>query len=188
EVAAIRSDDPSVAEGFGVSVDLDDGVALIGSFAEENSASGLGPGRAYLIDTRGDPSDPASRRQLGAEDGSPGDAFGQSVALDDGIALIGAPRTDGRSGAAYIFDALTGRQLARIDAPNGADEQLFGQVVALSGNLALVSSVGSGPSGNRNPSAVYVYRIEQPARIPLPAPALLLVGAMGALVLVRRRR
>ncbi|MEO1472055.1 MAG: FG-GAP repeat protein, partial [Pseudomonadota bacterium] len=153
----------------------------------ENSGPGGREGATYLIDTRLDPGEAGRRQRLVADDLGQAAFFGQAVALDDGLALIGAPSFDG-PGAAYIFDALTGRQLATIDAPNSAEEESFGYKLALSGNLALISSIGRvQPSGNSAPDAVYVYRIEQPARIPLPAPALLLVGAMGALALAARR-
>ncbi|MEO1471528.1 MAG: hypothetical protein AAFV86_21025, partial [Pseudomonadota bacterium] len=186
EVEVLRGDDFADVDGFGAALDLEDGIALIGAFGEDSGVDR--EGAAYLIDTRLDPGEAGRRQRLVADGLGPAAFFGEAVALDDGLALIGAPSFDG-PGAAYVFDALTGRQLARIDAPNSAEEQDFGFEVALSGNLALISILGRVlPSRDRAPRAVYVYRIEQPARIPLPAPALLLVGAMGALVLVRRRR
>ena len=77
-------------------------------------------------------------------------AFGASVALDGGRALIGAPGdgTNGQSaGQAHLFDAGTGQLLQTFDDPTPAAGDSFGESVALDGNrvvIGLPSDDGAG--------------------------------------------
>ena len=72
-----------------------------------------------------------------------GDWFGNSVAVDGDLAVVGAPLEDAHgfdSGAAYLFDLNTGNQLFKLvpDDPQPFDR--FGTSVAIDGNFAVVAS------------------------------------------------
>ncbi|MFT5424327.1 MAG: hypothetical protein ACI89L_002121 [Phycisphaerales bacterium] len=45
-------------------------------------------------------------------DGTGGDRFGDSIAIDNGVVAVGAFGDGNSSGSAYLFDAATGNQIA----------------------------------------------------------------------------
>ncbi|MEM7227835.1 MAG: hypothetical protein AAF432_03375, partial [Planctomycetota bacterium] len=90
----------------------------------------------------------AVEAQLIANDGAPGDQFGQSVDVSGTTIIVGAPGADVfglNSGAAYVFQwqgeswVQTAKLLPRSAQPHDA----FGSAVAISDNLAIVGSPGA---------------------------------------------
>ena len=86
-------------------------------------------------------------QKLVANDGGSGDEFGDAVAFDGGIAVIGAMRDDDGgpdSGSAYIFerDPLTGvwSQYTKLTAGDASAYDYFGVSVAIDGNTALIGA------------------------------------------------
>ena len=79
-----------------------------------------------------------------ASDGSTGDWFGFSVAVDADYAIIGAPRDNSHNGAAYIFEYNDGNwtQQAKLTASDGAAGDYFGSSVSISANHAIVGAAG----------------------------------------------
>ena len=72
-------------------------------------------------------------RRLVAEDGHPGDWFGDSVDIYGDLAVIGAGGHNSEhgvnSGAAYVFDIRTGQQLAKLEAADPVGNQCFGSTL-----------------------------------------------------------
>lgn len=71
--------------------------------------------------------------------------FGLSVAANDRFILVGEPYNDQQAagaGAAHLYNARTGRYLRKLTAPNPAQDDFFGDTVALSGNYAVVGAYG----------------------------------------------
>ncbi|MEM1345535.1 MAG: FG-GAP repeat protein, partial [Pseudomonadota bacterium] len=102
--------------------------------------------------------------------------------------LIGAPLYDANGasrGAAYLFDPLSGAQLLKIVAPDGALEDRFGLSVALAGDLLLIGAPDATVGGQESQGAAYLFRFK-PTPIPLPASVWLLLSGFGALALLRR--
>lgn len=103
--------------------------------------------------------------KLSPGDGDRGDEFGESVALDGNIAIVGSededPDTDS-PGAAYVFerDEGTWTQQAKLAAadrdPDGADDQ-FGWSVAVDGGTALVGAHQRDMSDAAGAGAAYVF-------------------------------
>ncbi|MGD1717366.1 FG-GAP repeat protein, partial [Dapis sp. BLCC M172] len=94
--------------------------------------------------------------KLTAPDGSPFDLFGESVALGDNLALIGASEDDDNgeeSGSAYLFDTTTGSLLQKFTAADGSPFDLFGLSVALGDNLALIGALLDDDNGEESGSA-----------------------------------
>jgi outer membrane protein assembly factor BamB len=117
---------------FGISVDLDGPYAVVGAIGDDTT--GRSNGAAYIFDVatgqqlhKLTPSD----LELGAE-------FGVSVAVDDGIVLVGA-HMDG-SGSAYLFDAATGVELGKLRSSDAAPDDLFGVAVAIDAGKALIGA------------------------------------------------
>jgi outer membrane protein assembly factor BamB len=146
-------DDGAAGDGFGSAVALHGSNALIGAFRHD----GTGPdsGAAYLFDARSG----EQTAKLLPDDGSARDFFGRAVALSGDLALVGAHGVDGagaQSGAAYLFDASTGIQLAKLSPQDGAPGDHFGWSVALHGTVAVVGAPRHDTVG-ANAGAVYVF-------------------------------
>ncbi len=146
----LQASDAFSGDEFGVSVDLDDGVVLVG--AHKN-----GPGAAYIYDVQ-------SGQEMGilhSEDAAPDDLFGVAVALDQGKALIGARYDDDAaiaSGSAYIFDVQTQQQLHKLTPHDGDRGDRFGMHLDIYGNRAVVGSRYDDDAIKSSGSA-YVYDV-----------------------------
>jgi hypothetical protein len=132
---------PDGASGhkFGSSVALEGGLVIVG--APKATGKMAGSGKAYLFDATSG----FYLHDFEADDGVTGDGFGRSVALDRGMALIGAPLVNSlvpASGAAYLFEVNYGFQFKKLAADDTHSFQLFGTAVALSGGLALIGAPG----------------------------------------------
>ncbi|MBI5531642.1 MAG: FG-GAP repeat protein [Deltaproteobacteria bacterium] len=80
--------------------------------------------------------------------------FAYSVAVSGDRTIVGAPWTDGDSGAAYVFERVgtTWTQHAKLTAADGDDSDRFGHAVAISGDTAVVGARTKGAG------AAYVFK------------------------------
>ena len=109
-----------------------------------------------------------------AGDGSANDWFGVTVDADDEVIVVGAPFGDPSGGvtptrsgdwgggmagpgAAYVFDADSGAQLARLDSPNAEDRGWFGWEVEVVGDLIFVAASQETVSGVSGVGQVHVF-------------------------------
>lgn len=123
---------------FGSSIAIDNGIVAIGAFTD--SDNGPRSGAAYLFDA----STGQQIMKLVASDGSPNDYFGASIAIDDGIVVVGAESDDDNgenSGSAYIFDAQTGTQIAKLLPEDGAPGDFFGNSIDIDNGIVAVSAL-----------------------------------------------
>jgi len=92
-------------------------------------------------------------------DGVADDRFGGAVAIDSGVIAVGAFGDDDNglwSGSAYLFDAVTGGQIAKLVPNDGMGFDYFGQAVAIGGGVVAVGAQnGDGVAGNSG--AVYLF-------------------------------
>ncbi len=106
--------------------------------------------------------------KLAPADAADHDSFGLAVALDGGLALVGAPGFDGageNSGAVYLFAAAQGgadawglvKKLVPDDPSAGG---LFGLSVDISGDTAVVGA-GGADGGGTDQGAAYVFSRDQ---------------------------
>jgi nucleoside-specific outer membrane channel protein Tsx len=88
----------------------------------------------------------SQQAELTASDGRAWDWFGSSVAVSGSTVVVGAFRhtvgSNQQQGAAYVFgqSGTTWRQQAELTASDGAEYDLFGSSVAVSGSTALVGA------------------------------------------------
>ncbi|MGO9951069.1 MAG: hypothetical protein ACLPN1_02525 [Dissulfurispiraceae bacterium] len=151
---------------FGRSVALsgDGNTALVGAFHKQ-IGNNVYQGAAYVFTSSG--TTWSQQQEMTASDGAETDLFGQSVALsgDGNTALIGAYfKTIGNNenqGAAYVFvrSGSTWSQQQELTSSDGAEIDLFGQSVALSGdgNTALIGADQKTISNNADQGAAYVF-------------------------------
>ncbi len=147
--------DGTAEDIFGRSVAISGHLAVIGApgvFIGNSS-----PGSAYVFDvTTGQ-----QLFKISASDGHQRNSFGDSVAISGHLAVIGAPEDDENgpySGAAYVFDITTGKQLRKILPSDGYDSQAFGSSVSISGNLAVISPRFDNDQG-KYAGAAYVFDV-----------------------------
>ena len=174
QVLKLVPDGPGGMRGFGESVAIGDGLAVVGSpWHDEN---GVIHGAAYVFDA-------VTGQQLHRllpPDGSMWDSFGSSVAIDEGLVLVGSSQSNDLEhygpGAAYVFDAGTGAQILELPAPKDLLGHQFGASVALDGRTALIGA----PSYNHRDydgvkGSAYLLRVPEPSAALL----MLLAAALG---------
>ncbi|MCH8811463.1 MAG: choice-of-anchor B family protein [Gemmatimonadetes bacterium] len=95
--------------------------------------------------------DPATGRwsetdKLMGSDVGPNESFGMSIAVEGDVALIGTPRKDNGTGAAYVFrrDETTGEwsERSKLVVPGASPNSGFGVAVGLDGGVALIAAAG----------------------------------------------
>lgn len=161
QLAKLTAPDAAGGDSFGLSVALDGNIVLIG--ARNSGNMGNGAGAAYVFDVS-NPLAPVMLHKLTASDGAISDAFGVSVSLSGNLALIGSFADDDAgsiSGSAYLFDVITGQELAKFAPDDAAADQWFGYSVSLSGDKALVGAHSDSEMGS-NAGAAYVFDVSNP--------------------------
>ncbi len=165
QLAELTSTDGAASDGFGSSVALGSGAALIGAPAHQVGTQ-PGEGAAYIFQQSGTAW--TQQAELTAIGGTFDIGFGSSVALSGGTALVGAPlggaqdsSTGGVTGAAYVFteSGTTWTQQAQLEVSDEVTDYAFGTSVALTGDTAVVGTeplvnVFGVPTGR---SAAYIF-------------------------------
>jgi hypothetical protein len=127
-------------DGLGTSVDIENTTLAAGA-----PRGGMASGGAVYVFEQAGPAWP-QEALLEPLDAVAGDAFGGALSLDDSYLLASASGQNGSSGAAYVFrrtsDVWAEREESKIEASEGAEGNLFGASVALSGDFALIGSEG----------------------------------------------
>tara|TARA_Y100000589_G_scaffold158174_1_gene150604 strand:+ start:680 stop:2221 length:1542 start_codon:yes stop_codon:yes gene_type:complete len=140
QAAKLTANDGAEQDRFGFSVSISDGIAVIGNYGDDAFT-----GSAYVFEQSVDGTWQQTTKLM-ADDGTEGDLFGQSVAISNGVAAIGAKynaENGDFSGSAYIYQRLsdgTWQQTAKITADDGVTEDLFGQSVAISDGVAIIGA------------------------------------------------
>jgi hypothetical protein len=156
ETQRITPDNPAPLEDLGYSLAAADGLLIAGAI-NSKSATGEDVGSAYVYRQMSDGTW-SHVAQLRPEDGQHNDAFGASVGIDDGFAIVGAwghEHALAGDGATYVFQRITDatwQQVAEFPAPAGSDN--FGAEVDMDGPQAVASgshrvNLGPGPRGTR---------------------------------------
>lgn len=137
QLAKIVPSDGQAGDEFGFDVAIDGGTVAIG--AKRDDDNGQDSGSLYLYDV----ASAALIVKVLPNDGAADDNFGEAVDLDQGIVSVGAHGDDDRgllSGSAYLFDANTGAQLAKLLASDGSSNAFFGSAIAMDGGIVAVGA------------------------------------------------
>lgn len=160
---------PQAAE-FGSSIDLHENLLIIGAPGQEQGALS-DAGAAYIYEFTG--SSWVFRAKLGAFFKDALDWFGAAVAIDDDIAVIGAPRDDAPgatetredSGAIYVYvrsSTTTWQATYKYRAPDAARRDNFGSALALTQQAVIVGAPRddtSNPADRHDDAgSVYVFK------------------------------
>lgn len=122
---------------FGTAVALSDRFLAVAD--PGNDVAAINAGAVQIFDAR------TGRflRNLVAGDAAPNQRLFTSVAISGPLLVAGATFGDGvaaQSGAAYVFDLRTGRQIAKLIDPAGQVGARFGDSVAIHGDHVVVGS------------------------------------------------
>jgi len=155
EAATLTASDAGANDRLGLSVAVSGETVVVGA-----PLAGRG-GAAYVFESSGDGAWEQTAK-LTPTEGALGDFFGGSVAIGGDTVVVGASgRTleAGAPGAAYVFrrDAGTWTEAAELTASDAASEDLFGNSVAISGDLIVVGSYGNDAAGAES-GAAYVFQ------------------------------
>ncbi len=173
QLARLTPPGGTIDSRFGWSIDIQGGRVLVGARGEDQV--GDDAGAAYLFDAQTG----QFLRQFLPPTGAARQHFGESVALQGDVALIGAcgaPFSNPvQAAAAYLFDVNTGQLLHTLQPPTPT-EVYFGLSVALSPTAAAVSSLAQFSIGH-----VHVFDVASGAVLhDLTAPAPLGNDQFGA--------
>jgi hypothetical protein len=158
ETQRLTASDGALDDRFGWDVAATPSLLLIS--AHGSDVAGPLSGAAYVFERVG--SAWVERDKLVPLDPQEGARFAYSLDLSGEWALIGAPFSDvaGQpTGAAYVWRHTGGKwkQFQKLSASDGLPDDLFGEQVAIDGNLALVSA-WSVDAPATNAGAAYVFR------------------------------
>jgi len=153
QVQKLAVDDAESEDLFGKTIAIDSGIIAVGS--EEDDDNGSRSGSVYLYDA----SSGEFLRKLLPEDGRSFAFFGTSVDIHNGVVAVGA-RGDlangPGSGAAYIFDASTGVQIAKLVPEDGMKHDFFGYSIAVKDGVVAVGAVNNDTNGDGS-GAAYLF-------------------------------
>lgn len=140
-------------EWFGMQMAVSDDVLVIGAPRHDDA------GGAFVY--RFDGAHWVWEQTLSASDGAAGDEFGDGVAIDGDVIVVGALASGpvgADTGAAYVFrhDGTTWVEEDKLLADDGAHNDAFGQTVAVSGHRIVVTAWGDDDLGSGSGSA-YVF-------------------------------
>ena len=143
----LAADDAAAGDWFGVSVDIDDGYAVIGARYDDNDR-GEDAGAAYVFKEEG--TDWQQTQKLTAFDGAAGDLF-HVVSISGGWIAVGAYGNDAggdNAGAIYLFGRDGDSWVSDIKyfMPDAAGD-LFGASVSIQGRTLVVGANGDDDNG-----------------------------------------
>lgn len=142
----------STNDYFGAAVGIDGNLAVVGAWG--SSDFDFRSGAAFVYDVSS-----GAEVALQPEDPAQGDNFGISVGISGDVAIVGSRNDDdygSGSGSAYLFNANTGQQLAKLVPTDSAEGDAFGTSVSISGDVAVVGALFHGD----NHGAAYVFDVE----------------------------
>lgn len=151
----ILASDGEADNEFGYSIAIDQGIIAVGTPGDDDN--GINSGSAYLFDALTG----AQLAKLLPSDGAAGDEFGFSIAINGGIVAVGALRDDHNgvdSGSAYLFDATTGAQLAKLTPEDGAAGDEFGNSIAIDDGIVAIGAWRDDEFGDGSGSA-YLFEV-----------------------------
>ncbi|QDV80576.1 FG-GAP repeat protein [Botrimarina mediterranea] len=154
ELEKLTPHDGDAGDFFGSALGIAGDIAVIGAKGDDDH--GTSAGAAYLFEV----STGQQLFKLYADDASTSDQFGDSVAVTQGTAIVGAEKDDSgpNSGAAYLFDTATGAQRYKLTADDAVAGAYFGYSVGVSGNVAIVGAINDRPNGGASGSA-YLFDV-----------------------------
>lgn len=158
EEKKLVASDAEYYDELGRAVEVEGGLALVGATLEDATA-GYDAGSVYIYRYNG--SDWPQEQKIEPGDGNWYGNFGNSIAADGNLALIGMVGDDEQgysTGSAYVFkfDGSTWSEHAKLQPSGQAQYDYFGRSVDLSGDVAVIGAYGNDEAGTEC-GAMYSY-------------------------------
>ena len=152
EKKKLTASDAQAEDGFGYSVSVSGGVAIVGSPYEKGetgnpSISFAGPGAAYIFQWENE--NWVEKQKLLPSDPQKYQEFGKSVFVEDDLAIVGEPGGYNQTGIATIFRHRNGKWVEEqklVSTDNKLNGE-FGRSVSISEGLAIVGAPQNGIGG-----------------------------------------
>ncbi len=148
EVAKLTASDAAAGDFFGISVDIDGDIVVIGAYKENNTNGNLA-GSAYIFSKdEGGADNWGEITKLTNSDGIANDEFGYSVSISQSNIIVGTYKKADDTGAAYIFSKDEGGtdnwgEVKKVTASDAATGNYFGVSVNIYEDYAIVGSTGN---------------------------------------------
>ncbi|MEM6398541.1 MAG: hypothetical protein AAF741_19485, partial [Bacteroidota bacterium] len=129
---------------FGCSLAVDGNAAVIGSFREDEDASGGNPldnaGAAFFYERDADGTWNEIQKVV-PSDRAASDQFGSSVSISGNLSIIGAPDKNDFTGVAYIFERdVDWSEVQKLESDDQTAGDELGRSVSIDGNQAVVGA------------------------------------------------
>ena len=150
--AKLKAGDGASNDRFGEGVLISGNTAIIGAIDADPKGS------AYIFEKVNGTWE--ETQKLTDNDGDSGELFACSVWIDGDRVILGAHNDDSK-GAAYIFEKEndTWTQMVKLMASDGADGDMFGHPVSISGDVAIIGSPYNDDNGTDSGSIYIVKKI-----------------------------
>jgi len=173
EEAKLLAGDVAKGKGdrFGLAVAVSGDVAIVG--APDDDANIENAGSAYIFRYNGSSWRQEAKLSFEGTTPSTGAYWGSAVAVEQNIAIIGAPfnnydnvfgddESGSVPGAAYIYrwDGTVWREQKILAASDGTSNNCFGAAVSISGRLAIIGAPASARYNYYTDGAAYVYVLD----------------------------
>ena len=149
QIFKLLPDDSEAGDVFGNPIAISKGVVAVGVLEDDDN--GKTSGAAYTFWT----STGEQIAKFHPNDGEAHDAFGFSIAIDNGIVAVGAVGDGEASGSAYLFDAFTGGQIQKLLPSDGEVNDLFGYSIAIDNGIVAVGAAFDRDNGINSGSAYF---------------------------------
>lgn len=142
--------------GFGISVAISGGIAVVGAPSE--SINGTSVGHAYAFNAKTG----ALIRTLASPHPQVAAEFGWSVAISGKVAMVGAPLGENATGVlgpghAYTFNVQTGAFIRKFSSLHPRTDGFFGGSVAILGGIAVVGAPNENARGVGESGHAYIF-------------------------------
>jgi len=156
----ITADDGLAGDEFGYRVAIEPDRIFVTAYNATIGAN-TAQGSAYVFEPV--PGSWMQVQKLTADDGAVFDNFGQSIAIDGNVLVIGANGAtiggQGAQGAAYVFayDGSSWTQQQKLIAADGDAVDNFGVSAAIGDDVIFIGAPYAAVNGHANQGAVYVF-------------------------------
>ena len=164
EVTRLEPNELEAGDEFGGHVDVDSNTIIVSVSGDDDA--GVEAGAVYVFEREtGNPGSWIQVKKITAGDTTTGDVFGDALAIDGDIIVVGARRNDDRgdeSGSAYVFRKDEGGvenwgEVAKLVPDDGAAGDWFGISMAIDGDMAVVGAL-TADSPAENSGSAYIFQ------------------------------
>lgn len=169
QLAKLRSNSGSAGDRFGWSVAIQGDTIVVGAPRDDDNGADSGAAFVFERDAGGANKWGQTRALLPGDAGGVEYWFGNSVALDGDVIVVGQPFDGVRgadSGSAYVFGRNNGGvdqwgQAAKLVPSDGAAEDWFGWSVSISGGIIAVGAARDDVGAWVDAGSAYVFQKDQ---------------------------